>query len=135
MLAVQPIARAFDPVVLTFYQFLFGGLAITALFGTTAWAGSGAVVGQPTAGQLVAALSSGVLGAAAAFVLYNWALRRVTATTAGIALTLIPVFGVALSAALLGEPITLGRVLAGLAVIIGIALCGVGPPATPGAAQ
>jgi drug/metabolite transporter (DMT)-like permease len=61
-----------------------------------------------------------VLGSAVAFSLYNWALTQVSTVAAGVSLTLIPVFGVAFSLALLSEPVTLATLAAAVAVIVGV---------------
>ena len=61
-----------------------------------------------------------MLGSAVAFSLYNWALTQVSTVAAGVSLTLIPVFGVLFSAALLSEPLTLGTLAAAAAVIVGV---------------
>jgi hypothetical protein len=67
-----------------------------------------------------AVLAAAVLGSAVAFSLYNWALTQVRTVAAGISLTLIPVFGVAFSAALLNEPVTLATLAAAVAVVVGV---------------
>jgi drug/metabolite transporter (DMT)-like permease len=77
-----------------------------------------AFVGSGEGGS--ASISGDLLVAAVAFSLYNWALSQVSTVAAGVSLTLIPVFGVVFSAALLSEPITLGTLAAAVAVIVGV---------------
>jgi drug/metabolite transporter (DMT)-like permease len=122
VLVVQRLALSFDPLVLTFYQFAFGGIVLVPVAGAVLLARPGDLVGNPTVGQIGAALLAGLLGSAVAFVLYNWALGRVTPALAGTSLTLIPVFGVAFSVVFLGESIVVRTVIAGLVVLVGISL-------------
>ncbi len=122
VIGAQRQAHTFDPVVLTFYQFLSGVVVILPLAAVPLTAGGAHLVGHPSAAELVAAVATGVLGSAVAFVLYNWALRHVSTTSAGTSLTLVPVFGIAFSASLLGEPITARTVIATVAVLAGVIL-------------
>jgi drug/metabolite transporter (DMT)-like permease len=122
VLVVQRLALSFDPLVLTFYQFVFGGIVLVPVAGAVLIARPGDLVGNPTAGQIGAALLAGLLGSAVAFVLYNWALGRVAPALAGTSLTLIPVFGVAFSVVFLGESIVVRTVIAGIVVLFGISL-------------
>jgi EamA-like transporter family len=84
----------------------------------------------------VGAQATHPLGSAVAFSLYNWALSQVSTVAAGVSLTLIPVFGVAFSAALLSEPVTWATVAAAVAVIVGVvASVEPEPPPMPFSAQ
>lgn len=130
VIAAQRQARTFDPVVLTFYQLLSGVVVILPLATVPLSAGATQLVGHPGVAELVAAVATGVLGSAVAFVLYNWALRHVSTTSAGTSLTLVPVFGIAFSASLLGEAITAGTVVAAVAVLAGVILAADPAPAT-----
>jgi drug/metabolite transporter (DMT)-like permease len=121
VLVAQRAAEATETVTLTFWQFVIGAAVIvpvTALASATGL--SGGFWGHPTTGQLGAVVTAAVLGSAVAFSLYNWALTQVSTVAAGVSLTLIPVFGVAFSAALLSEPITLATLAAAAAVIVGV---------------
>ncbi len=123
VLLAQRQPNASDAVAATFYQFLFGAIALTAIdLVITACSGSVKVWGHPTNGQVAAALGAGLVGSAIAFGLYNWALTKVTTALAGTSLTLIPVFGIGFSVAFLGDAINL-RIIAGVIVVVaGIAL-------------
>jgi O-acetylserine/cysteine efflux transporter len=126
VVTVQRYAPGMGPITLTFYQFLFGGLVTLLIFGPifglSSLAGSRQGFGHPTAGEFGAAILAGLLGSVIAFALFNWALNRTTAALAGTSSALIPVFGIALSAGFLGEPITTKIIAATSVVIIGVAL-------------
>ncbi|HEU5151604.1 MAG TPA: DMT family transporter [Iamia sp.] len=80
--------------------------------------------GLPTgASGLAWAAGSGVLGYALPFWLYLSAVTRISAARAAAHLTLIPVFGVALSVALLGEAVTAAQVAGSVLVVASLALC------------
>ena len=121
VLIAQRAAEGTDTMTLTFWQFVIGAAVIAPVTAVASATGlSGGFWGHPTAGQLGAAVTAAVLGSAVAFSLYNWALTQVSTVAAGVSLTLIPVFGVLFSAALLSEPLTLGTLAAAAAVIVGV---------------
>lgn len=122
VIVAQRQAASFDAVVLTFYQFLFGGAVIVVVTAVSLGTQGGSLLGDPSAGEWAAAVTTGVLGSAIAFVLYNWSLSRVSTTLAGTALTLIPVFGIVFSAFFLDEAITISTVVAAVAVLAGVSL-------------
>ncbi len=62
----------------------------------------------------------GVVGYAASFVLYNYAIARVRAAPASIIVNLIPVFGLASAVFWLGDPLTVARILG--AILIGLSV-------------
>jgi O-acetylserine/cysteine efflux transporter len=131
VLVAQRAAMGTDTVTLTFWQFVIGATVIAPVTAVASATGlSGGFWGHPTAGQLGAALAAAVLGSAVAFSLYNWALTQVSTVAAGVSLTLIPVFGVAFSAALLSEPVTWATMAAAVAVIVGV-VTSVEPEPTP----
>ena len=68
----------------------------------------------------LAAMFVGVIGYAASFVLYNYAIARVRAAPASIIVNLIPVFGLASAVGWLGDPLTAARVLG--AILIGLSV-------------
>jgi drug/metabolite transporter (DMT)-like permease len=134
VLIAQRAAVGTDTVTFTFWQFVIGAAVIAPVTAAASATGlSGGLWGHPTAGQLAAALAAAVLGSAVAFSLYNWALTQVSTVAAGVSLTLIPVFGVAFSAALLSEPVTLATLAAAVAVIVGVVTSVEPEPKPPGA--
>jgi drug/metabolite transporter (DMT)-like permease len=67
-----------------------------------------------------AAIFVGVIGYAASFVLYNYAIARVRAAPASIIVNLIPVFGLASAVFWLGDSLTVARVLG--SILIGLSV-------------
>ena len=67
-----------------------------------------------------AAIFLGVVGYAASFLLYNYAIARVRAAPASIIVNLIPVFGLASAVVWLGDSLTVARVLG--AILIGLSV-------------
>jgi drug/metabolite transporter (DMT)-like permease len=91
----------------------FGGGAVTLI----AWLGGGlTVAGELTAAQWLAVLYLGLLGGAAAFYLWNFALERATPTRVANTLAINPLAAAILAAILLGEPIGL-NLIAGIGMV------------------
>jgi hypothetical protein len=67
-----------------------------------------------------AAIFVGVIGYAASFLLYNYAITRVRAAPASIIVNLIPVFGLASAVIWLGDSLTVARILG--AILIGLSV-------------
>lgn len=111
------VAPDSDALALTAHQFLFGTIA-SAPFIAVQWSLDGPVVpASAPASAWVWATLAGIVGLALSFLLYNYALANVSSTTAGLSLTLIPVFGVLGAVLFLGEPLRLVQ-LAGAALIL-----------------
>ncbi len=110
------IAQA-NPWTVMFYGFLFGGLFLTAL-----WGSQGAVVPVlPVHGWLLIvaiAVFPSILG----YGLYLLALRRMEASRAAIVATLEPVLASLWAWLVLGERMTPGQILGGILVIAGVLL-------------
>jgi O-acetylserine/cysteine efflux transporter len=68
----------------------------------------------------LAAVLLGVVGYAASFLLYNYAIARVRAAPASIIMNLIPVFGLASAVCWLRDPLTAGRIFG--AILIGLSV-------------
>lgn len=85
-------------VTVTAYQFAFAFLMVLPV----ALAGHSHLA-HASASHLAAGFATGVLGSAVPFLLYNLAVRSITASRAAITLNLIPVFGVLAAFVLLGE--------------------------------
>ncbi|MEE9447558.1 MAG: DMT family transporter, partial [Arenicellales bacterium] len=64
----------------------------------------------------------GGLGSAVAYVLYYKSIGLIGATSAGVYIALVPIFGVSLGALLLDEKVTLSLILGGAAATIGVYL-------------
>jgi drug/metabolite transporter (DMT)-like permease len=69
---------------------------------------------------VVSLLYLGVLGTAVAFVWYYMSVKKLGASTTSIFNNLVPVFGVAISVLLLGEPLLLSMILGGAVTIAGV---------------
>ncbi|MCW2496259.1 DMT family transporter [Jatrophihabitans sp.] len=116
------LSDATDPLTFTSYQFFVGWLVTLPVAVGVALFGHGHPFGTAQPRYVVAGVATGIVGSAMAFGLYNWALGRVSSALAGTSLTLIPVFGIALSAIFLGEGLTVLTGIAGVAVLLGVIL-------------
>ncbi|UXU90987.1 DMT family transporter [Burkholderia sp. S-53] len=116
--------RALDglsPLAATTYATLWGlALLIVAhLFGP----GAGAGDGTPLTWQAVVSMVYlGAIGTVVAFVWYSQGIRELGPARAAVFTNLVPVFGVLLSVALLGEPLSPSMLAGGALVIAGVAL-------------
>jgi drug/metabolite transporter (DMT)-like permease len=122
-----------DPLTVTACQFTTATILILPAL-TFVWAMHVETVPSHVAARFwFAAVFVGVIGYAASFVLYNYAIARVRAAPASIIVNLIPVFGLASAVVWLRDPLTAARVLG--AILIGLSvtiftvteLAGVGP--------
>ena len=103
------IAPSVDALTMTAYQFLAGMiLSLPLVLAQASHAGT-FLPEAATPGNWLAAIAAGILGLALAFLLYNYAAGHVSATTAGMSLTLIPLFGLLGAVVLLGERLDTGR--------------------------
>ncbi|OLC17149.1 MAG: hypothetical protein AUH29_03020 [Candidatus Rokubacteria bacterium 13_1_40CM_69_27] len=75
-----------------------------------------------TSGALLGALYLAVVITALGYLIWNWALERVTASHAAIFLNVQPVLGALLGVALLGEPLTVFTLGGGALVVAGLVL-------------
>ena len=116
-LLVQAIDGHVGTVLLTALQTVFGALffvPVLAFEGFTAIA-----IGPDT---IVAVVFLALGCSVAAYLLYNFALTGLPASTCSSLLNLIPIFGVILSAIVLGEVISAVKLVGGAVVLAGIAL-------------
>lgn len=117
-LMMRPLLGKYSTTSITAWQTLFGALGFVPLVLLTE--------GLPTATPAPEALLSLaylVLGCTVAgFILYNHSLKGLPASTAASFANLIPVFGLILSALILGETITVPQHLGGSLVVAGIFL-------------
>ncbi|GGN94602.1 DMT family transporter [Saccharibacillus kuerlensis] len=115
--ATRKVVGRYSMVTVSFYQTIAGTFAFIplALTETKQWQ-------TPTAESLWMLLYLGVFCSVAAFMLYNFGLRGLTAGTAMGLMNLVPVIGVALSIGLLGEKLHPGDWIGGIIVIVGVIL-------------
>ena len=115
----QRALRGLTPIAATTYASLWGGAMLAMGAATEASRWSGAML---TWTHAAAVGYLGAFGTAAAFVWYYQGVQAIGASRAAVFTNLVPVFGVALAALLLGEPVT-GPMLAGGALVVaGVAL-------------
>jgi drug/metabolite transporter (DMT)-like permease len=85
------------------------------------------------AGHLLAAVAVGVLASVVPFLLFNTAIEHVSATAAGLVLTLIPLFGAGAAVALLSEGLGAGQFAGGALIVLAATLAALAarPAPTP----
>jgi O-acetylserine/cysteine efflux transporter len=109
-----------DPLTVTACQFAIATILVTpaAVF---VWATHAETIPRHVPGRFwLAAVLLGVIGYAASFLLYNYAIARVRAAPASIIMNLIPVFGLASAVCWLGDRLTVGRISG--AILIGLSV-------------
>lgn len=105
------------PLAATCYAALWG----TLLLGLFAAPGFGAVSAEPFDWRMIVSLLYlGVLGTALAFVWYYTSVKKLGASVTSIFNNLVPVFGVAISVLLLGEPLLISMLVGGAITIVGV---------------
>jgi drug/metabolite transporter (DMT)-like permease len=114
-LMVQGVGEGTDVLLVTGLQFVCGAAGLVPLLALEAAPEVTGVLG------VLGALAFLSLGCSlAAYLLYNWALGGLPAATCASMLNLVPVFGLVLSAVVLGEPLSAHKVVACLVTIAGI---------------
>ncbi|CAM4212006.1 membrane protein [Saccharibacillus endophyticus] len=115
--ATRKVVGRYSMVTVSFYQTIAGTIAFIplALIEKDKWQ-------MPTTESMWMLLYLGLFCSVAAFMLYNYGLRGLTAGTAMALMNLVPIFGVALSIAVLGETLRPGDWIGGSIVILGVIL-------------
>jgi drug/metabolite transporter (DMT)-like permease len=109
-----------DPLTVTAYQFTTATILILPAIAFV-WAMHAETAPSHVAARFwFAAIFVGIIGYAASFLLYNYAITRVRAAPASIIVNLIPVFGLASAVLWLGDSLTAARVLG--AILIGLSV-------------
>jgi O-acetylserine/cysteine efflux transporter len=109
-----------DPLTVTACQFTTATILILPVV-SLVWATHVETAPSHVAAKFwFAAIFVGVIGYAASFVLYNYAIARVRAAPASIIVNLIPVFGLASAVFWLGDSLTAARILG--AILIGLSV-------------
>ena len=116
--------RGLRPMIPALFQVLFAACIIVPLALAVDQPFSRVAVG-PTA--VVAVVWLGILGSGVAYLCYFTILQRWGATRTSTVSYLLPVVGIALGAAVLGDPVTLNRLAGTALVIAGIAMVSSGP--------
>ena len=113
----RSIAEKYSPLTLSCYQMTFG----TIFFIPLVFLESGTI--QPITLSGVLSLVYLACGCSvAAFLLYNFGLRKLSAATSISLMNLVPVFGLIFSTLFLQETISLRQILGGIIVILGVVL-------------
>lgn len=115
--AMRLVMGRYSVLTITCWQTLFGALGFIPF---ALWEGAPLQMPSPAA---LASLAYLVLGCTVVgFVLYNWGLEDLEPSTATSLSNLIPVFGLLLSALILGETITAMQMVGAAVVVVGITL-------------
>ncbi|MBJ7602321.1 MAG: DMT family transporter [Candidatus Dormibacteraeota bacterium] len=109
-----------DPALtVTAYQFLAASVVIAPITLTT-WLANGSGLPGAAPGQLAAALGSGVVGTAGAYLLFNVGIARVAAGRAALVMNLIPVFGIAAAVIGLHERLHAPEIAGGVLILVSL---------------
>jgi len=119
-IAARGMGDESDPLTVTACQFTTATVLILPAV-TSVWATHVEATPSHVAARFwLAAIFVGVIGFAASFLLYNYAITRVRAAPASIIVNLIPVFGLASAVLWLGDSLTIARILG--ASLIGLSV-------------
>src|SRR5580658_10975008 len=111
-----------DSLLMTGWQFAFG-LAFTLPLLAWRWGiGAEAIPVHVGWSEWLAAGIGGGIGFAGSFLLYNSVVTQISATVSGMALSLIPLFGLATAVLVLGEPLAVLQVAGGVLIVAGLVL-------------
>ncbi len=122
VLMVNRLAARSSVLEITAFQFGFG-FVFSVPVAAVLWAtGREAVPGSAQLPHVAAAAAVGLGGFAMAYLAYNYAVAHVSVNAAGIALNLIPVFGIVSAIGWLGEGLAPFQWFAGALIFGGIAL-------------
>ena len=114
---MKRVVNQYPPITLLFYITLFGTIFLLplSLFERTAWQ-------TPTLLSFSMMLFLGVFCSVIAYLLYNRGLKSMAPSTISSMLNLMPIIGVFFSWILLGEQVTLRKIVGGAIVILGVML-------------
>jgi drug/metabolite transporter (DMT)-like permease len=111
-------AREADPTMLNSVQFI----AALGVLGAISLATEPVTLWHPTAPVALAIVYLAIAGTVVAWILWSRVLKQVPASTASAYIFTVPLFGVALSWLLLGEPVTLQFAMGAVLVSAGIVI-------------
>lgn len=113
----RQVLKGLSPLAATNYAAIWG----TLMLGVVAAPHVGELSAAQFGWKVVVSLSYlGVLGTAVAFVWYYTSIKRFGASVSAIFTNLVPVFGVAISVLLLGEPLLASMLIGGAVAICGV---------------
>ena len=123
----RPVLARYPSIRVTAWSFLWG-VVTTAPLAAVEWrVGSRA---PWTAASVAAVLYLGIVITGLGYLVWNWALERVSAARAAIYLNVQPLVGALLGVAWLGEPMSVFTVAGGVLVVLGLWLAVTGRPAS-----
>lgn len=134
--STRKVVGRFPAVTLSYYQTLAGFIGFLPF--TLLEAGKWRPPTVPTFSML---LYLGAMCSVAAYLMYNFGLRKLKPSTSAFLMNLVPIFGTLFSVALLGERLTVRHLIGGALVILGvlvsvrIAQSGAAPGANDGGAE
>jgi drug/metabolite transporter (DMT)-like permease len=109
-----------DPALtITAYQFLAAAVVVSPLV-LVSWLTQGSGLPRASTSQIAAALASGVLGTAGAYLLFNVGIARIPAGQAVLVFNLVPVFGTAAAVLGLGERLRALEVVGGGLIVLSL---------------
>ena len=113
----RKVVSKYPAITFSFYQTVIGTVCFIplAFLELDKWM-------PPNAITLSALLYLGIFCSVAAFMLYNFGLRKLSASTAVSLMNLVPIFGAVFSILCLHEPISLRQIAGGAIVIAGVML-------------
>jgi drug/metabolite transporter (DMT)-like permease len=122
VLVVNNLSTRASALEITAYQFGFGFVMTVPIIAVVWGTGTERVPRPSDLPQVAAAAAVGLGAFALAYIAYNYAVARVSVSMAGVALNLIPLFGVVSAVVVLGETIGPWQWFAGALLIAGLAL-------------
>jgi drug/metabolite transporter (DMT)-like permease len=117
--AARTFADRAPALSVTAYQFLAPAIFVSPLTVAEVAGGHSHLAAAP-ADQLIAAVATGLLGSVIAFLLFNVAIARTSASRAAIILNLIPVFGTIGAIVLLAKRPTRLQLVGGTTILVGL---------------
>jgi drug/metabolite transporter (DMT)-like permease len=113
--STRRVVGSLPAVTLSFYQTLAGfiGFLPFTLFEAGKWQ-------APDGASLTMLLYLGAMCSVAAYMMYNYGLRKLKPSTSAFLMNLVPIFGTLFSVVLLGEKLTTRHFIGGALVILGV---------------
>ncbi|TXC97443.1 DMT family transporter [Streptomyces sp. ISID311] len=122
VIVVSRLAAEASALELTAYQFGFGFLFTIPMMAVVWGTGSEKVPDAAQLPHVAAAMAIGLVGFALGYLAYNYAVSHAAVGMAGMALNLIPLFGVVVAVLWLGEDLSTPKVIGGALILVGVFL-------------
>lgn len=118
-IAIRRFGGREPALTITAYQFLAASVVVAPVVATS-WLLHGSGLPRATTAELGAALGSGILGTAGAYLLFNIGIARIPAGRAALVFNLVPVFGTVAAVIGLGEGLRTVEVLGGALIVLSL---------------